>query len=284
MAYIGSQPTVGLVVKLNDIASSFNSILKTFQLSIPPGGVGNNFTPGSVYQIIVSLNGVIQNPNIDYILNGSQITFTTAPAAGLTCFIIALGQSINVGTPSNGTVTTPSFGTLTSIPLTGATSGTTTIQPPAVAGNNTLTLPTSNGSANQFLKNGATAGALAFGTTREDASGNLAFNSGYGSSAVAYGCRAWINFDGTGARTIRGSGNVSSIMDNGTGDYTVNFATAMPDANFSAVASCGQANTDPQRYAGFYVTFTTSSCRIYTAYPPNSIANDVQLVCVAVFR
>ena len=97
MAYIGSQPTVGLVTKLSDIASSFNGILTTFQLSIPPGGAGNNFTPGSVYQIIVSLGGVIQNPNTDYTLNGSQIAFTTAPASGLTCFIIALGQSINVG-------------------------------------------------------------------------------------------------------------------------------------------------------------------------------------------
>jgi hypothetical protein len=161
MAYIGTQPTVGLVTKLSDIASSFNGILTTFQLSIPPGGTGNNFTPGSVYQIIVSLGGVIQNPNTDYTLNGSQITFTTAPASGLTCFIIALGQSINVGTPSAGTVTTPSFGTLTSIPLTGATSGTTTIQAPAVAANNTLTLPTSNGTSGQFLQTNGS-GALTF--------------------------------------------------------------------------------------------------------------------------
>jgi hypothetical protein len=105
MAYIGSQPTVGLVTKLSEIASSFNGILTTFQLSIPPGGAGDNFTPGSVFQIIVSLGGVIQNPATDYTLSGSQITFTTAPAAGLTCFIIALGQSINVGTPGPGTVT-----------------------------------------------------------------------------------------------------------------------------------------------------------------------------------
>jgi len=173
MAYIGSQPTVGLVTKLSDIASSFNGILTTFQLSIPPGGAGNSFTPGSAFQIIVSLGGVIQNPATDYTLSGSQITFTTAPAAGLTCFIIALGQSINVGTPGAGTVTTSSFGTLTSIPLTGATSGTTTIQAPAVAGNNTLTLPTSNGSANQFLKNGATAGSLGYSSMVEDSSGRL---------------------------------------------------------------------------------------------------------------
>jgi len=66
-----------------------------------------------------------------------------------------------------------------------------------------------------------------------DSSGNFKFNSGYGSVATAYGCRAWVNFNGTGTVAIRASGNVSSITDNGTGDYTANFTTAMPDANYS---------------------------------------------------
>jgi hypothetical protein len=64
-------------------------------------------------------------------------------------------------------------------------------------------------------------------------SGNFAFNSGYGSAATAYGCRAWVNFNGTGTVAIRASGNVSSITDNGTGKYTVNFTTAMSDANYA---------------------------------------------------
>ena len=50
-------------------------------------------------------------------------------------------------------------------------------------------------------------------------------------------CRAWVNFNGTGTVAIRASFNVSSITDNGTGAYTVNFTTAMPDANFSCVAN-----------------------------------------------
>ena len=66
-------------------------------------------------------------------------------------------------------------------------------------------------------------------------SGNLQFNSGYGSVATAYGCRAWVNFNGTGTVAIRASGNVSSITDNGVGQYTVNFTTAMPDANYVVV-------------------------------------------------
>lgn len=72
---------------------------------------------------------------------------------------------------------------------------------------------------------------------RLDSSANLQFNSGYGSVATAYGCRAWVNFNGTGTVAIRASGNVSSITDNGTGDYTVNFTTAMPDANYGVSAT-----------------------------------------------
>ena len=56
-------------------------------------------------------------------------------------------------------------------------------------------------------------------------------------SAPMYACRAWVNFNGTGTVAIRASGNVSSITDNGTGDYTVNFTTAMPDANYALVAT-----------------------------------------------
>ena len=118
--------------------------------------------------------------------------------------------------------------------LNGATSGYSELTAPAVAGNNTLALPSGNGSANQLLKNSGTAGALAFATATEDSSGDFAFNSGYGSVATAYGCRAWVNFDGTTTTpSIRGSGNVSSVTRNDTGDYTVNFTTAMPDNNYS---------------------------------------------------
>jgi hypothetical protein len=54
-------------------------------------------------------------------------------------------------------------------------------------------------------------------------------------TAPIYPCRAWVNFNGTGTVAIRASGNVSSITDNGTGDYTVNFTTALADANYSVV-------------------------------------------------
>jgi hypothetical protein len=87
------------------------------------------------------------------------------------------------------------------------------------------------------------------------------FNSGYGSVATAYGCRAWVNFDGTGTPAIREDGNVSSITDNGTGDYTVNFTTAMPDANYVMVATGTDESSGPlmQVQQG---TRATGSCAV----------------------
>jgi hypothetical protein len=81
---------------------------------------------------------------------------------------------------------------------------------------------------------------LSTGVTVAD---NLLFNSGYGSAAIGYGCRAWVNFDGTtntgGFCTIRASGNVTSVADNAAGLYTINFTNAMPDANYAVACSGG---------------------------------------------
>ena len=60
-----------------------------------------------------------------------------------------------------------------------------------------------------------------------------------GDDAPVFACRAWINFNGTGTIAIRDSGNVTSITDNGTGDYTVTYTTAMPDANYCVTTSTG---------------------------------------------
>lgn len=109
-----------------------------------------------------------------------------------------------------------------------------------------------------------------------DASGNFLMNSGYGSVAVVYGCRAWVNFNGTGTVAIRASGNVTSITDNGTGNYTVNFTTAMPDTNYAAVG------TSP-RFTQTWGTRSTTQMQVTTQdlAGNNSDQDNVQ---VAVFR
>jgi len=120
-----------------------------------------------------------------------------------------------------------------------------------------------------------------------DASGNFLFNSGYGSAAVAYGCRAWVNFNGTGTVAIRASGNVSSITDNGTGDYTVNFTTALPDANFSVCGTAALLATGsavprfvaPVSQAGL----AASNVQIRTADDAGATV-DTACVSIAIFR
>ena len=125
-----------------------------------------------------------------------------------------------------------------------------------------------------------------------DSSGVLSFNSGYGSVAAAYACRAWVNFNGTGTVAIRASGNVTSITDNGTGDYTVNMTTAMPDANYAANinfsvqfgggyvagASYTLANT-----ASTNTTPTTSAFRFSLVNTAGSVYDPVYVVA-SVFR
>jgi len=112
-----------------------------------------------------------------------------------------------------------------------------------------------------------------------EADGNLKFNSGYGSAATAYGCRAWVNFDGTGTPSIRDSGNVSSITDVSTGRYEVNFSNAMPDGNYSAVAS-GRITSMGTANGG---VITTTKVRV-EAFDGNGTLTDTNTVCVAIFR
>jgi hypothetical protein len=129
--------------------------------------------------------------------------------------------------------------------------------------------------------------ALAFntgGTTermRLDTSGNLLFNSGYGSVATAYGCRAWVNFNGTGTIAIRGSGNVSSITDGGTGQYTVNFTTAMPDANYAVNLSSNY--NDSSWNTAFIVSTATGSMSMRQAVFGGGYV-DESIECVSIFR
>jgi hypothetical protein len=77
-----------------------------------------------------------------------------------------------------------------------------------------------------------------------DSSANFKFNSGYGSVATAYGCRAWVNFNGTGTVAIRGSGNISSLADIGVGDYRINLTNSMPDINYACVFGLGNSGSE----------------------------------------
>ncbi len=117
-----------------------------------------------------------------------------------------------------------------------------------------------------------------------DSSANFKFNSGYGSVATAYGCRAWVNFNGTGTVAIRASGNVSSITDNGTGIYTVNIATAMPDANFAMVVQGGGTSGGRALRIDNPTNMTTTTAGPIFCRDTSDVAQDWAYVAVAIFR
>lgn len=161
---------------------------------------------------------------------------------------------------------------MSQIAISGNASGTGvfTLQSPNSNSSYTLTLPTAT--------------TTVVGTDATQAFTNKSFDSAsvptVSGTAPLYFCRAWVSFNGTGTVAILASGNVSSITDNGTGNYTVNFTTAMPDANYSGVMGNGGGYND----AGGG-TKTTSAFQLYTynfANPPTAV--DRTPVSVAIFR
>ena len=126
-----------------------------------------------------------------------------------------------------------------------------------------------------------------------DSSANFKFNSGFGSVSTAYACRAWVNFNGTGAVAIKASGNVSSITDNGTGDYTINFTNAMPDANYSYFGmTLSEPNSNPTGNGVFLAadgsgnarTKSTSAMRIIVGSTDSIALTDCNDVSVSFVR
>jgi hypothetical protein len=103
-----------------------------------------------------------------------------------------------------------------------------------------------------------------------------------------YTCKAWVNFNGTGTVAIRASGNVSNIIDNGTGDYTVEFDSAMTDANYSvSLAANGTGTSDPIAWISGIsspTTMTTSALRIRTGSSAVGSFSDADNVHVKIHR
>jgi len=113
-----------------------------------------------------------------------------------------------------------------------------------------------------------------------DGVANLSTASG---SAPSYSARAWVNFNGTGTVAISGNGNVSSITDNGTGDYAVNFSTAMADTNYCVVATKQNTATNVSSgIAEVVANRATGSARITTW--ENASLVDSNNLSVAIFR
>ena len=279
MAYIGNQPTT--VAFLTDQFSGTGS-QTAFTLSAAPANTAS---------ILVAISGVLQDPST-YSVNGTTLTFSPAPPVGTGNISVRfLGipasgvvttayrtQTEFTATSGQTTFTPPSYtpgfidvyrnGVLLGSADFTATNGTTVVLAiGATAGDIIETtsflvssvlnaIPATAGSVNStYLQSGITitnpviSGTLTTATLNSS-SGVLATQNGM--TGIA---KAWVQFTGSTA-TVNGSFNVSSITRGGTGLYTVNFTTAMPNANY-----CVNANQSPVygvRYTAATVMYSTS--------------------------
>lgn len=202
----------------------------------------------------VSLTGAYADPSWITSLSGAKLSAGSVAAAALAA----------------GAVTTAKFDATAKAPYAGAADSAATA---------------ANASA---IADGAVSSAAKLGSGVVTAAKLDGAQSG---AAPIYAARAWVNFNGTGTVAIRASGNVSSITDNGVGNYTINFATAMPDANYAVIGQCSAANNN----AGAYMETVqihqneppaVDSVRIRTATmtPSSSALSDELFVFVAIFR
>ena len=173
-------------------------------------------------------------------------------------------------------ITTPAVTDTGTLSVTGVTT---------LTGGLNAALPVLSGGTGVTTKTGT--GAVVLGTsptltTPTFDSASLATISG---TAPLYMCRAWVNFNGTGTVAIRASGNVSSITDNGTGDYTVNFTTAMPDANYAPAIATQRNGVNSAVWGSvkFDSTMAASNVRIATVDVTPTPTDPIG-VFVAIFR
>ena len=220
--------------------------------------------------------------------NDGQLALQTTTAGGTatTAMTIDTSQNVGVGVISPGT-----YGKFVVSNSVGGAAGRVVLDGNATSGYTTSITATDVG-MELWAQSNSRDITFNTGTTktergRFDTSGNFLFNSGYGSVATAYGCRAWVNFNGTGTVAIRASGNVSSITDNGTGDYTVNFTTAMPNANYSGLATCRRSTAYKLYNNATLLPTSTSAAQVCTGVEDTysgEVLIDSEWVSVAIFR
>ena len=242
MAYIGRQLARGENKLFDDISSSFNGSTTVFNLTVSSVDTAT----ATAYQLFVSLGGVMQKPNTAFTTAGNQITFTTAPAAGLSCWIMMQGDTIDQAAIPDASVS-PSkiagsgdFAFPADVRLKdGDGSHYVGFQAPTTVSTNKIwTLPAADGSANQYLKTDGS-GTLSWGSdSTSDPSkmplaggtftGDVTFSGDNynvvwdkSDDALEFADSAKARFGASNDLEIYHSGSESFIADEGTGGITI---------------------------------------------------------------
>ena len=204
----------------------------------------------------------------------SPTALTLQTNNGTTAITVDTSQNVGIGTASPGEKLDVSG----NIRLSGSDTYIKFIN----AGGYDFTIRGNNGNSLDFISPEFSATPIASMTN----AGVFQFNSGYGSSANAYGCRAWVNFNGTVVTpsTIRGSGNVSSITRTSAGICIVNFTTALVDTNYSFVGTTRASAT-----VYIFLTAQQTQAKTTSALTVSTVSNagaltESEEVNIAIFR
>lgn len=251
-----------VVEAVNHVNSlSANSLTLSSALPVASGGTGRS---------TLTANNVVLG-------NGTSAVNLVAPGSNGNV-LTSNGTTWVSSTPaSGGDVTGPASATADAVVLFNGTTG-------KLIKDSAKTLPAGDivgTSASQTLTNKS----IDSGQLTGNISADRIINALNANSAPIYACRSWVNFNGTGVLSVRASGNVSTVADNGTGTYTVNFSTNMPDANYSVVFG-GNRTANPTVSTGQWQltgNYTTSNYQIFTTASTGSTL-DWELVNMAVFR
>ena len=257
MAFIGNQPAESFT----SFATQEFSTRATTSYTLDHAVTNEN-------EIALFVNNVRQQPGSGkaYTATGTALTLSAATASPATLSCVFLGRALQTVTPATNSVT-PAMTNFFNASTSSADLGTGLHIKTGDSGVSSLSVShdelivESDGNVGISILGGTSSTmGVAFGDSgdsdigrinyvhsdnsmrfinnasenvRIDSSGNLQFNSGFGSVSSAYGVRAWIRFDGTGTISIDGSGGISSITDLGTGSYRVDLSPSMPDVNYS---------------------------------------------------
>ena len=231
--------------------------------AIPPGTNISNpvITNGMTVtgDVTVSGNVTMNVLNFTHIASGDVATFTDT-----------LGVAANCTTASGNTSVTYRSNTAAIVPGMFVTGGTIAIGTTVTSVVNANTITISSAAANS-----STNTALTFYTQ----------NKLLASHVSAPGlCKAWVNFNGIGTVAIRGAFNVSSITDNGTGSFTINFTTAMPDVNYAITGGGGEGGTTGMGQRTPSIGTVSTSSVLIASINQDATYIDPVYCCISIFR